>query len=40
MERVVSYETALTMVEEELIQMNIALDIHIDNINKSIEGGR
>lgn len=35
MERVLTYSEAINMQEEELIEVNVALDIHIDNINKA-----
>lgn len=38
MEKVISRKDAFELHEEELIELNIALDIHIKNINKSMKG--
>ena len=35
MERVLTYTEASKMHEEELLEVNMALDIYIDNINKT-----
>lgn len=35
MEGVLTYTEASQMYEEELLEVNMALDIHIDNINKT-----
>ena len=37
MEGVLTYTEALNMYEEDLLEINMALDIHIENINKSIK---
>lgn len=34
MEKIISRKDAFELHEEELIELNMALDIHIDNINK------
>ena len=34
MEQVISRKDAFELREEELIELNMALDIHIENINK------